>query len=374
MKLMHLADLHIGKVVNRFPMLDDQVYILKQVLGIMDEEKPDVVMIAGDVYDRTSPSAEAVAAFDDFLYELTKRNVKVMMISGNHDSAERIAYASRILKHSNVYVSTVYNGTIEPVTLSDEYGEVNFYLLPFVKPAIVRNCFEGAEIANYTDAIKVAVEHMNVDFKGRNVLVSHQFITNSELAGSEERSIGGTEDVDVAAVEQFDYVALGHIHKAQPAGKKHVRYSGALLKYAFDEVDQTKSVTMVEIKDKGNIDYRQIELKPKHEMRVIEGKYDEIMDRAAKDAHKDDYVKIILTNESDVLDAIKRVRTAYPNVMQLSYNNTRTNSEEKVKRNERIEKMKPIDIIDKLFEEQNGKKMSDEQKDFAKFCIKEIWG
>ena len=374
MKLLHLADLHIGKIVNRFSMLEDQKYILEQVLRIVDDEKPEAVVIAGDIYDRTSPPADAVAVFDDFLVELTRRGQKVFMIYGNHDSAERIAYASRILKNSNVFVSKVYDGNVEPVVLKDEFGEVNFYLLPFVKPAHVRHSFEDEKINDHSDAVRVAVEHMDIDRKKRNVLVAHQFITNAELSGSEERSIGGIENVDVSAVEDFDYVALGHIHKAQGAGKKHVRYSGSLLKYSFDEAEQTKSVTLVELKEKGTVDYRKIELTPIREMRVIEGSYETVMQQDHADSRKDDYVKVILTDENDIPDAIRRLRTVYPNIMQLQYNNTRTNSISQIRKNERVNVMKPIEIISDLFKEQNGREMEPEQVECSERIIKDIWG
>ena len=374
MKLLHLADLHIGKIVNRFSMLEDQKYILEQVLRIVDDEKPEAVVIAGDIYDRTSPPADAVAVFDDFLVELTRRGQKVFMIYGNHDSAERIAYASRILKNSNVFVSKVYDGNVEPVVLTDGFGEVNFYLLPFVKPAHVRHSFEDEKINDHSDAVRVAVEHMDIDRKKRNVLVAHQFITNAELSGSEERSIGGIENVDVSAVEDFDYVALGHIHKAQGAGKKHVRYSGSLLKYSFDEAEQTKSVTLVELKEKGTVDYRKIELTPIREMRVIEGSYETVMQQDHADSRKDDYVKVILTDENDIPDAIRRLRTVYPNIMQLQYNNTRTNSISQIRKNERVNVMKPIEIISDLFKEQNGREMEPEQVECSERIIKDIWG
>ena len=374
MKLLHLADLHIGKIVNRFPMLEDQKYILDQVLEIADKEKPEVVIIAGDIYDRPSPSAEAVAVFDDFLHKLAVRKLKVMMISGNHDSAERIAYASGILSRSNVYVSKVYDGNVKPVVLEDEYGKINFYLLPFVKPAVVRHCYNDEEIKDYTDAMRVVVKNMNIDPGQRNVLVAHQFITNAEFSGSEERTIGGTENIDISTVEDFDYVALGHIHKAQSVVKKNVRYSGSLLKYSFDEAGQDKTVTLLEMKEKGITEYQKIPLLPYRDMRIIEGKYRDVMHMGHEDEHSNDYVKVILTDENDIPDAVKKLRTVYPNIMQLQYNNVRTNSISKIKRNERITVMKPIDVIEKMFVEQNGKTMSEEQKKYSEKVIKDIWG
>ena len=374
MKLLHLADLHIGKNVNRFSMLEDQKYILNQVLEIIDEYKPDVVMIAGDIYDKTIPSAEATVVFDDFLFALSQKGCKIFIISGNHDSAERVAFASRFLKHNNVFVSPVYNGKVEPVSLEDDYGRVNFYMLPFVKPGIVRHCFETEEIENHTDAVRAAVKHMGVDYRERNILIAHQFILNSELAGSEERSIGGTEDVDVSAVEEFDYVALGHIHKPQPAGKKHVRYSGSLLKYSFDEADQTKSVTLIDLQIKGDLTVRQIPLNPRREMRVLTGSYEELMEGGHKDPKRDDYIKVVLTDDTTVPDAMKKLRILYPNIMMLSYDNARTRNTEKVKKNERVSAMQPIDIVSQLFFEQNGKNMSEKQRAVSEEVIKNIWG
>ncbi len=373
MKLLHLADLHIGKIVNRFSMGEDQEYILRQVLEIADREKPEAVIIAGDIYDRPSPSAEAVALFDSFLSGLTERGLKVLMISGNHDSQERIAYASRVLRLGNVYTSRVYDGRIDPVILSDEYGEVRFYLLPFIRPAAVRNCF-AEEIRDYTDAVRTAAAHMGIDREKRNVLIAHQFITGAELSGSEERSVGGTENVDVSAVEDFDYVALGHIHRAQSAGRPHVRYGGSLLKYSFDEAGQEKSVTLVEMKEKGRLTHRLIPLRPLRELRILEGSYREVMQGAKDDPGREDYVKVVLTDEQDIPDAVKRLRTAYPNILQLSFSNTRRNNPLKVKRNEQVKTMQPIEIVARFFKEQNDRELSAEQEALAKKAIGEIWG
>ncbi|MBQ7264936.1 MAG: exonuclease SbcCD subunit D [Firmicutes bacterium] len=372
MRFIHMSDLHIGKIVNRLSMEEDQEYILGKIIEKTEQLKPDAVVIAGDVYDKASPSSKAVSMFDDFLFALSKLGTKIFIISGNHDSAERTAYASRLLSRSNVFVSPVYNGKIEPITLSDEYGEVNFYLLPFIKPAIVRNLFKNEDIADYNDTVKTAVAHMNVDTSKRNVLVMHQFLTDAKLSGSEERSIGGSENIDASIVEMFDYVALGHIHRAQSVSSKNIRYSGAPLKYSFDEVGTQKSICLVELKNKSEFSYEKIELEPLRDMRVIRGSFEEIINKT--DDKKDDYIKIILTDESDIPDAAKKIRAVYPNFMLLSYDNKRTRKISSVKKDERITKMEPIEVIDNIFEEQNGKKQSEKQRKLSQELIKEIWG
>lgn len=372
MRFIHMSDLHIGKVVNRLSMLEDQKYILERIIEKTEQLKPDAVIIAGDVYDKASPSPMAVSLFDDFLYALSKLETKIFITSGNHDSAERTAYASRLLSRSNVFVSPVYNGKIEPITLTDEYGEVNFYLLPFIKPAIVRHCFENEDIADYNDAVKTAVAHMNVDTSKRNVLVMHQFLTDAKLSGSEERSIGGSENINASIVEMFDYTALGHIHRAQSVSSKNIRYSGSPLKYSFDEVGMQKSVCLVELKNKGEFTYEKIEVEPMRDMRIIKGSFEEVINKT--DDKKDDYVKIILTDESDIPDAAKKIRAVYPNFMLLTYDNERTRKVSFVKKEERIAKMEPIEVIDSIFEEQNGKKQSEKQRQLSQNLIKEIWG
>ena len=240
MKFIHLSDLHLGKRVNEFSMLEDQQYILTEILHIIDTEKPDGVLIAGDVYDKSVPSAEAVALLDDFLVRMSKRSLRIFLISGNHDSPERMAFGGRLMESSGVYLAPVYDGKVTPITLIDEYGPVKVYLLPFVKPAHVRRCFPEQEISTYTDALCVAIEAMNVDPVERNVLVTHQFVTGATRCDSEELSVGGTDNVDVSVFESFDYVALGHIHGPQQVSRETVRYCGTPLKYSFSEAGHEK--------------------------------------------------------------------------------------------------------------------------------------
>ena len=375
MKFIHLSDLHIGKRVNDYSMLEDQEYILKQIINIIDEQKPDGVIIAGDVYDKSVPSAEAVALFDEFLVNLSKRNLHVFVISGNHDSPERIAFGGRLMEASKIYMSPVYDGGLSPVTLEDEYGKINIWMLPFVKPVHVRKFNEDAEISSYTDALTVAVGNLNVDSGGRNVMITHQFVTGADRTESEEISVGGTDNVDVSVFDAFDYTALGHIHRPQNCKSEKVRYSGTPLKYSFSESKDNKSVTVVELKEKGNLLVDTIPLKPMRDMVEIKGKYDEIMlrDFYKSTSYQEDYVHITLTDEDDIPDAIGKLRTVYHNLMKLDYDNLRTRNMNSIDGAEDVEKKSPYEHFSEFYQKQNNQPMSDNQSDFIKNLIEEIW-
>lgn len=374
MKLIHLSDLHIGKRVNEYSMLDDQKYILLQILNIIDNEKPDGVIIAGDVYDKSVPSAEAVEVFDDFLTKLAKRNVKTFVISGNHDSPERLSFGSRLMEHSGIYISKVYDGKVEPISISDAYGEMNVYLLPFIKPLHVRLYCPEAEINTYNDALRVAVENMNVDMSKRNVLVTHQFITNSKTSDSEEISVGGTDNVDASVFDCFDYVALGHIHGPQNCGSEKIRYCGTPLKYSFSEVNHKKSVTVVEINEKESLDIRTVELVPLRDMYEIRGKFEEIMQMSFYEntPYQESYMRIILTDEDDIPNALGTLRTVYHKLMKLEYDNTRTRTNNVISAAENVENKSEFELFSEFFEKQNGQAMTDVQSDFIKSLIEEL--
>lgn len=374
MKLIHLSDLHIGKKVNEFSFAEDRKYIFKQILNIIEKEKTDGVIIAGDVYDKSTPSAEAVQAFDDFLYSLTKLEQKVFVISGNHDSPERIAFGSRLISESGVYLSPVYSGDVKPVVLEDSFGEINIYMLPFVKPANVRRFFEDEEINSYTDAVKTAVDNMNVNSEKRNLIITHQFVTGASKCESEDISVGGTDNVDVSVFKNFDYVALGHIHNPQSVSRETVRYCGTPLKYSFSETNVEKSVTIVEFFKKGNVSVSTIPLVPKRDMQELKGSYMELTAKSFYgDINTDNYFHIILTDEEDIIDAVGKLRVIYPNLMKLDYDNTRTRTNNVVNNIEKLEQKSPLDLFSDLFEMQNNQKMSDTQRDFSQNLIEKIW-
>lgn len=375
MKFIHLSDLHLGKRVNEFSMIEDQDYILKKILEVIDEEKPDSVIIAGDVYDKSVPSAEAVALFDSFLVSLAERNIQVFVISGNHDSAERIAFGSRLMDASGIHLSPVYSGEVSPIEMSDDYGRVNVYMLPFVKPSNVRAFFPEKEISSYTDAVKTAIDRMSVDPSQRNILITHQFVTGAASAGSEELSVGGTDNVAAEVFDGFDYVALGHIHRSQKCGHEYVRYSGTPLKYSFSEAKDQKSVTVVEMKEKGNLEISSVPLKPKHDMVEIRGTYNELMLKSFYEntSYRSDYVHITLTDEDDVPDALAKLRVVYKNIMKLDYDNTRTRNNAVLKDIEDVKSKSPFDLFSEFYRTQNGLEMSDEQAETVISLVEKIW-
>lgn len=374
MKIMHLSDLHIGKKVNEYSMLQDQIYILKEILQIIDDEKVETVIIAGDVYDRSLPPNEALELFDEFLYQLSGRNVNVFVISGNHDSPERISYGGRMMTENKIFLSPVYDGNVKPITLNDDYGEVNFYLLPFIRPADIRRYYPDENIENYTDAVKVAIDNMNVDFSERNILVTHQFVTGAELSESEDIIVGGTDNVSGEVFDDFDYVALGHIHREQTVGKDNIRYCGTPLKYSFSEAKHIKSVTILDFNDKGNIEYSKIPLTPFRDMREIRGTYYELTLKSSYEStNTEDYLHITLTDEDDIPDAIGKLRSIYPNIMKLDYDNLRTRGSGTVDAIENIESKSPFELFADLFKQQNNQDMSEEQEEIMRNLIDKIW-
>lgn len=376
MKLLHLSDLHLGKRVNGFSMLDDQKYILTKIINIIDEEKPDGILIAGDVYDKSVPSAEAVQLFDDFLCRLAKRKLQVFVISGNHDSAERLSFASSLIDLSGIHISPVYNGEVKPFVLEDDYGKVNIYMLPFVKPVHVREAFKNKTdetIETYTDAIGYAVNKMKVDKNERNIIVAHQFVTGAIRSDSEELSLGGLDNVDVNVFEPFDYVALGHIHGPQRLIRDTVRYCGSPLKYSFSESTHNKSVSFVELKEKGNIEIETVPLIPKHDMRIIKGRYDDIVLKSNyENTATDDYMRIVLTDEDDIPDVMNKLRVVYPNLMEVKYDNARARTSGEISDIEEIEKKTETDLFAEFFEMQNGQALSPEQTGIVKNLFEEL--
>lgn len=369
MKLLHLADLHIGKRVNEFSMLEDQKYILDEILEIIDREEPDVILIAGDVYDKNIPTIEGITLFDDFLTQLHRRKKTVCLVSGNHDSAERLNFAGNIIKENKIYMAGVYKNPIEKVILEDEYGKVNIYLLPFIKPAMVRKQYELVE--SYHDAVKTVLENTNIDSLERNILVSHQFVINGtklpQESDSETKSVGGLDHVDVSVFEKFDYVALGHLHGAQKIKKETIRYAGSPLKYSFSEMKQKKSVVMIDLKEKGEVKVVLLPLIPLHEMREIKGTLKELLRIQEDGKNCNDYIHAILTNEEELYDPLGELRTVYPNIMKLDFDNSRTKNEKELEFSYDEEQLKqPADLFASFFEMQNGKTMTEKQEAYIR--------
>ena len=374
MKLIHLSDLHLGKRVGEVSMLEDQAYILDRVLDIVDGAGPDALLIAGDVYDKSVPSAEAVTLFDDFLCRLARRKLPVLVISGNHDSPERLAFGSRLMEGAGVHLSPVYDGNVKPITLTDEHGPVDFWLLPFLKPAHLRRFYPEETIDSYTDAVGAAIAHMNIDPSRRNVLLCHQFVTGAATCESEELIVGGTDNVDAAVFDGFDYVALGHIHGPQRIGRDTLRYCGTPLKYSFSEAHQHKSITFVDLGEKGCVDISTAPLTPLHDLREVRGSYLELTDRRTYEGTAtDDYLHITLTDEQDVPDALAKLRLIYPNLMRLDYDNRRTRENQQITAPERVENITPLQHLAAFYELQNNQPLTVEQAAFCQQLIEDIW-
>lgn len=374
MKILHLSDLHIGKRVNDFSMLEDQEYILKKILNIMDEHMPKAVLIAGDVYDKSVPSAEAVQLFDDFLVSLSERDLKTFIISGNHDSPERLAFGARLMNPSGIYISPVYKKGSTPVVLEDEFGELFIYMLPFIKPAHVRAQFPDLEIGSYNDALKVALEDLNPEENKRNILITHQFVTGAVKSDSEEMSVGGSDNIDGTLFNKFDYVALGHIHRPQKMLRDTIRYSGTPLKYSFSEAKHQKSVTIIDFNEKNNIEISEIPLIPKRDMREIKGKYLDITAKSYyENTNREDYLRITLTDEEEIPEALGKLRVIYPNIMKLDYDNTRTRKGITISEGPSIEKKSPTDLFSEFYQFQNNQSLNEEQEKLLKELVEKIW-
>ena len=374
MKFIHLSDLHLGKKINGFSMLEDQEYILKKIIEIIDMEKPDCLFAAGDIYDKSVPQADAVSLFDNFLYELSKRKIHIFIISGNHDSAERLAFGSRIMDSTGIHISPVYNGEVKPVILQDNFGELAIYMLPFLKSVHIRGFFPDEIIDSFDTAVRVAISGMQLDLSRRNILISHQFVTGALRSDSEEISVGGSENVNAETYAGFDYVALGHIHRAQNVGCETIRYCGTPLKYSFSEINHEKSVSVVDMAEKGNVKIRTIPLIPMRDMRVLRGSYMELTDRNFyKEINTNDYFKITLTDEEDVPDAIGRLRVIYHNLMQIDYDNTRTRKGQIAEIIEHAEELSPLKLFEKFYKKQNNKSLSEAQISYISSIIEDIW-
>lgn len=372
MKLIHLSDLHLGKRVNDFSMLEDQAYILDRILEIIDTQRSDAVLIAGDIYDKTVPSAEAVALLDDFLVKLANRSLAVLLISGNHDSPERLSFANRLMVEKGVHIAPVYHGEVTPITLKDACGPVDFWLLPFLKPIHIRRFFPEEGVESYTDAMACVIRHMPLDPARRNVLVTHQFVTGAERCESEELSVGGADNVDASVFAPFDYVALGHLHGPQNVDGARVRYCGTPLKYSFSEVRHQKSVTVAELGDKGTLDVRAVPLIPKRDMVELRGGFAQVTSpEFYRQVDRDAYVRVILTDENDIYDAMGQLRPIYPNLMRLDYDNLRTRSggleleEADVKRD-------PLELFAEFYQQQNRRPMTEEQRRYLAELVEQI--
>ncbi len=376
MKFLHISDLHIGKRLHEHSLIEDQRYILKKITETAASIRPDAVLIAGDVYDKSVPTVEAVGVLDDFLVTLSELGIPALIIAGNHDSAERLSFGSRLMSRAGIYISNSYDGKSEPVILHDSYGECRIYMLPFVRPSGVRRFFEDREIDSYTDAIGAAVDGMRLDTGVRNVLICHQLVIGADRSDSEEVSVGGLDGIDSSVLECFDYVALGHLHRAQSCAREHIRYSGSPLKYSLSEEKDSKGMTLVTLGEKGDIAVEHIPLKPLRELCHLYGSYDELMSRSFYDntTYRDDYVGITLTDEDDVPDAYARLSTVYRNLLSIDYDNTRTRMGGGVTELDKVRQASPLELFSDFYAMRNGAPMDSEREKYITDLIDGIWG
>jgi len=366
MKLLHIADLHIGKRVNEFSMIEDQRHILSQILTIVRDENPEVVLIAGDVYDKSQPSIEAVELLDEFLTNLTDLGPAICIISGNHDSPERLGFGSRILGKNRLFIAGTFQGSVQKITLEDTYGTVQVFLLPFIKPAVVSHYLDQP-VETYDEAARMVLETANIDTSERNILLAHQFVTNGleqpERSQSENLSVGGLDNVDASAFNRFDYVALGHLHRPQTLAEGLLRYAGSPLKSSFSEARGKKSVTLVDLKQKGMREIRTVELFPLHDVREIKGPLAQLLQMGAEDLQgNQDYIHAILTDEEELYDAIGQMRRIYPNLMALDFENSKTgqaNGTIAVSHDD-IERKQPIELFSDFYLQQHNEDLSAE--------------
>lgn len=379
MKFIHLADLHLGKVAYGHSMIEDQKYILDEVLTICDRQKPDAAVVAGDVYDRSIPSEEAINLLGDFLTGLRQRDIPVLIISGNHDSAARLGFGSRFMSDSGVFISPPFAGAPAPITLQDEFGPVNFYLLPFVKPYQVREAYPDEAVDSYESAVSLAIQHMNVNTSERNVLVAHQFVDTSKIGEVEDAQVGGTDKISRDVFADFDYTALGHIHKQWNVSET-IRYCGTPLKYSFDDDDtkqnKSKSVTIVTLGQKADgktdltVDSTSEPLTPLRDMRMVRGTYDEIVQAPPTE----DYLDITLTDSQEILNAMDKLRTYFPNALALQYDNEMTNNELELGTAQDVETRDPLELFEDFFHERTGKYLTEDQEEIMAELVEKVWG
>jgi exonuclease SbcD len=374
MKLLHISDLHLGIKLHEYSLIEEQAYILGRILELIIKESPDAVAICGDVYDTQVPPTEAVRLFDSFITKLCDKKVPVLIISGNHDSADRVSFGSGIMNRLGVYISPAYSGDINPVIFNDEYGEVRIYMLPFVRPANVRACFDDEEITSYTDAFNSAVKHMNLDSSKRNILLAHQFIGAASVSESEEPiTVGTAENISLSSLDPFDFTALGHLHNPQDLGTK-AAYSGSPLKYSFSEAKRSKSVSIIEIGAKGIISHRTDELLPLHDLLEIKGSFSDLTSSEfISHFPADSFLHITLTDEQEIMDAMQKLRYYFPRLLKLDYDNTTTRNVSDKDLLSSSEGKSPADLAVEFYNARHGKLPDNDTLDYLTKKIREIW-
>lgn len=373
MRLLHLADLHLGKRVNGYNMLEDQAFALEQIIQLIKEKNVDVLLIAGDIYDQTLPSAQAMVVFDGFLSKLNKLGIKILMISGNHDSQERLSFASSLMAKSGLYIGRAFDGSLDCIKLEDEYGPINFYMLPYTRPLQIKQYFEDLDSSDFQSALENVIKTINLKPNERNVILTHQYIIGSHLSDSEELYLGGTEAISIDIYDGFDYVAMGHIHKKQAFRNGLVSYPGALLKYSRSESSYDKKIRIIDMKEKGNIEIEEHTINYLRDMREIKGYFSQILEEAFEDENLKDYIHITLYDQDEIYNAMNRLREVYPNIMSLSYDIKTSNDQIKLIGQKQKSK-DPLSLFEEFYEERNNRALDDDKKKLVEDYMREIWG
>ena len=379
MKFAHLGDLHLGKNFSSYSLIEDQKYILNEIVNILKEEQADAVLIAGDVYDRSVPSAEAVLLLDDFLSVLEHEGIEVYMIAGNHDSGDRLSYGAGLLERMHIHITGNYTGSAAKYVYTDDYGEVNIYAVPFIRPSYVNRYItdEKEKVSDYTEAMRYIAEHAGIDPEKRNIIMSHQFVTgaSADISGSEELIVGGLDQISASVYDIFDYTALGHIHRPQKiGGKENIRYSGTPLKYSFAEKDQIKSIPVIELKEKGSVSVSLHPLKPLHEVREIRGMFEEIRHSAPDPFAKYDYVHFVLEDEEMIPNAMRDLQAVYPMAVSLEYASVHAALPDEISGVSEDLMRTPLEVFSEFYKlRTDGKEMSEEQRNYIAELIGKIW-
>lgn len=377
MKILHLADLHLGKRVNEMSMIEDQKYILQEIIQLIEQEKVGIVLLCGDIYDKAIPTIEAIHLLDGFLDQLAKLDVKVLLIAGNHDSVDRLSFGRNLLRRSNLYIAAQFENEIEKLTIKEDGIVVNFYMLPFVKPAYINHILK-IQTETYEECLRYLIENTKIDQEETNILLTHQFVTagkeKPESSDSETSNLGGIDNIDFRIFDDFDYVALGHIHKPQAMGREMVRYAGSILKYSFSEATINKKATILTIDENKKISLSYHPLEPMRDMREIKCSLNELLKKECEIGNEQDYMHVILTDEEQILDAIGKVRTIYPNVMQISFANRRHMKEfEVVKmREDQISDQNPMELFEEFYKMQNHIDLDEKRAKLALSVFEEV--
>ena len=367
MKFLHVADLHIGKKLKGYSLIEDQKFILNQIVETAVEKKVDGILIAGDIYDTSIPNTDAITLFDEFLTDLAEKNIPCYIVSGNHDNIHRVTFGSNIMSKAGIHIAKKYDGELTPIKVSED---INIWLLPFIRPMDIRPFHQDFQTSNYNEMMKVVLDNAKIDKTQTNIIVAHQFVTcgnqSPDRSESETCSLGTMDNVDASNFDKFDYVALGHIHKSQAMGRKEIRYAGSPLKYSFSELNQKKQMVLVDVQNK-NITLDFIDFKFLNELKEFTGSFNELSNMTPTD----DYVRLVIKDDY-ILDVKHKLESVFKNIMEIEFDNETTRANNSIIFTDDMENLSPFDLFKEFYEQQNNKQMSDEQLQIVQEVFEEM--